>query len=141
MKKYFDNEEEAKTIYYYAHKHSSEIFVKEYIKPAEQKYSRDCQMVKFNSNDYITNTRYIVTKQSNDETLVIGDQITLNENGILLNHTARGWLDAKEVAEAMQGLEVKIDKEYYQNMKINLENQLMKINTKLLLAKNEEKSV
>jgi hypothetical protein len=33
MKKYFETEEEAKNIYYYAHKHSSEIFVKEYIKP------------------------------------------------------------------------------------------------------------
>jgi hypothetical protein len=87
------------------------------------------------------NTRYIVTKSSDDETFIIGDQITLNEEGVILNHTARGWIDAKEVADAMFGLEVKIDKDYYETLKINLENQLMRINTKLLLAENKEGSL
>lgn len=53
---------------------------------------------------------YVVTKGSDDETLLEGDHIKLLPTGELLCKEAKGRIEKKDVPESMKGLEYEIDK-------------------------------
>ncbi len=51
---------------------------------------------------------YVVTKPSDDGTFEVGDHISLCSDGAI----AQGWIDAKDAADAMRGVEVIVDSEW-----------------------------
>jgi hypothetical protein len=58
--------------------------------------------------------RYIVTKGSDDGTLDVGDHIWL-ERDLIHCREAQGWIAPEDTAEAMQGVEVMIDDQWYKS--------------------------
>ena len=52
--------------------------------------------------------RYIVIKDSNDGTFVVGDKVELLHDNAVGNWTVGGWIDAVDVPEATAGMEVEI---------------------------------
>lgn len=62
------------------------------------------------------NTRYIVTKGSDDGTFEVGDHIILNTYGNIRCQEAQGWIDKEDVEEAMKGVDYRIDWEYYEHL-------------------------
>ena len=74
--------------------------------------------------DLKVGTRYIVTKESDDGTFEVGDQITLLESGDLLCREGGGWIESSDVEEATQGMEIKIDKEWVKKQKAILMKEL-----------------
>ena len=53
--------------------------------------------------------RYVVTKDSDDGTFVVGDKIELLHDNAIGNWTVGGWIDEVDVQEATAGMEVEID--------------------------------
>ncbi len=58
--------------------------------------------------------RYVVTKGSDDGTLDVGDHIWL-ERDLIHCREAQGWIAPEDTAEAMQGVEVMIDDQWYKS--------------------------
>lgn len=56
--------------------------------------------------------RYIVTKGSDDGTLMIGEHVWLDNGGCLQSREGQGWIDPENVAEVLIGVEVAIDREW-----------------------------
>lgn len=52
---------------------------------------------------------YIVTRESDDGSLVVGDQITLLPDGSLGNLQAEGWLGLEGLVHATPGMECEVD--------------------------------
>ena len=65
-------------------------------------------------------TPYIVTRESDDGSLVVGDQITLLPDGSLGNLQAEGWLDLEDLVHATPGMECEVDKYRIQRRKDSL---------------------
>lgn len=64
-------------------------------------------------SELIPGVRYKVTKASNDGTLQVNDQISRADDGSIICHDEDGgWLDKKDVAEALEGVDMAIDIEY-----------------------------
>ena len=63
-----------------------------------------------------TNTRYIVTKGSDDGTFEEGDHIMLHKDGSIICKEAQGWIDKDDVEEAMKGVDYQVDWEYYEHL-------------------------
>ena len=55
---------------------------------------------------------YVVTKGSDDGTFEVGDHISLCVDGAIACKEAQGWIDAKDAADAMRGVEVIVDSEW-----------------------------
>ena len=56
---------------------------------------------------------YVVTKPSDDGTFEVGDHISLCSDGATIAcKEAQGWIDAKDAADAMRGVEVIVDSEW-----------------------------
>jgi hypothetical protein len=64
--------------------------------------------------------RYVVTRASKDGTFVIGDHVSVNADGSINCKEAQGWIDPSDVAEAMEGMEVEIDREWIDRGKMRL---------------------
>jgi hypothetical protein len=79
--------------------------------------------------------RYIVTKDSNDGTFVVGDKIELLHDNAVGNWTVEGWIDAVDVPEATAGMEVEIDTVWLNRKKDVLLKQLDQLNRKARDAK------
>ena len=79
--------------------------------------------------------RYIVTKDSNDGTFVVGDKIELLHDNAVGNWTVGGWIDAVDVPEATAGMEVEIDTVWLNRKKDILQKQLDQLNRKVQDAK------
>jgi hypothetical protein len=79
--------------------------------------------------------RYIVTKDSNDGTFVVGDKIELLHDSAVGNWTVGGWIDAVDVQEATAGMEVEIDTVWLNRKKDVLQKQLDQLNRKVQDAK------
>lgn len=79
--------------------------------------------------------RYIVTKDSNDGTFVVGDKIELLHDNAVGNWTVGGWIDAVDVQEATAGMEVEIDTVWLNRKKDVLQKQLDQLNRKVQDAK------
>jgi hypothetical protein len=79
--------------------------------------------------------RYIVTKDSNDGTFVVGDKIELLHDNAVGNWTVGGWIDAVDVPEATAGMEVEIDTVWLNRKKDVLQKQLDQLNRKVQDAK------
>ena len=79
--------------------------------------------------------RYIVTKDSNDGTFVVGDKIELLHDNAVGNWTVGGWIDAVDVPEATAGMEVEIDIVWLNRKKDVLQKQLDQLNRKVQDAK------
>ena len=77
--------------------------------------------------DMKVGTRYIVTKESDDGTFEVGDQVTLLESGDLLCMEGGGWIESSDVEEATQGMEIKIDKEWVKKQKAILMKELAQL--------------
>lgn len=75
--------------------------------------------------------RYIVTKDSNDGTFVVGDKIELLHDNAVGNWTVGGWIDAVDVPEATAGMEVEIDTVWLNRKKDVLQKQLDQLNRKV----------
>lgn len=65
-------------------------------------------------------TPYIVTRESDDGSLVVGDQITLLPDGSLGNLQAEGWLDRDDLVHAAPGMECEVDRNRIQRRKESL---------------------
>ncbi len=65
-------------------------------------------------------TPYIVTRESDDGSLVVGDQITLLPDGSLGNLQAEGWLDRDDLVHAAPGMQCEVDKYRIQRRKESL---------------------
>ena len=75
--------------------------------------------------DYVnTGRRYVVIKESNNGTFVVGDHIRFNEDGSISCLEAQGWVDTCDVAEATAGMLVKIDKKWIRLKKRKLLKEL-----------------
>ena len=70
---------------------------------------------------------YVVTKPSDDGTFEIGDHITPCPDGAIACKEAQGWIEANEADEAMAGVEVKIDAEWFRFKKARLLADLAKL--------------
>ena len=79
--------------------------------------------------------RYIVIKDSNDGTFVVGDKIELLHDNAVGNWTVGGWIDAVDVQEATAGMEVEIDTVWLNRKKDVLQKQLDQLNRKVQDAK------
>lgn len=55
------------------------------------------------------NKWYLVTKDSNDTTLQVGDHIYLDNDGTLICREAGGWIKKEHVAESLDGAEIEVD--------------------------------
>lgn len=71
------------------------------------------------------NKIYIVTKESDDGTFEVGEHISLRSDGAIIGYDAHGWIPSENVDDAIKGMEVKIDDEYYARKKARL---LMELN-------------
>ena len=58
--------------------------------------------------------RYIVTK--GNETFYEGEHIWAEAGGVVMCREARGWVDMNDSPDALNGIEVKTDIEYYRAM-------------------------
>ena len=63
---------------------------------------------------------YMVTRESDDGSLVVGDQITLLPDGSLGNLQAEGWLEADDLLDAVAGAEFEVDRDRIQRRKESL---------------------
>ena len=79
--------------------------------------------------------RYIVTKDSNDGTFVVGDKIELLHDNAVGNWTVGEWIDAVDVPEATAGMEVEVDTVWLNRKKDILQKQLDQLNRKVQDAK------
>jgi len=70
--------------------------------------------------------RYIVTKGSDDGTLEVGDHIWL-ERDLIHCREAQGWIAPEDTAEAMQGVEVMIDDQWYKSRISRLTEELERL--------------
>lgn len=68
--------------------------------------------------------RYIVTKGSDDGTFEIGDHFVYQYDGKIVCYEARGWLNERD----FPSMEYKIDKDYYNLRKKELEKEIKLIN-------------
>jgi len=71
--------------------------------------------------------RYIVTKRSNDTSFLVGDHFTLQKNGTILCPEAQGWMEAEAVPDATKGMEYRIDRQWVQQRKQVLEQELQQL--------------
>lgn len=53
-----------------------------------------------------------MTKQGDNGTFEVGDHISLCVDGAIACKEAQGWIDAKDAADAMRGVEVIVDSEW-----------------------------
>ena len=65
-------------------------------------------------------TPYLVTKESDDGSFQIGDQITLTIDGSISNIQAEGWLEAEDLVDATAGMECEVDRARLQRRKESL---------------------
>ena len=65
-------------------------------------------------------TPYIVTRESDDGSLVVGDQITLLPDGYLVNQQAEGWLEPEDLVYATPGMKCEVDRDRIQRRKESL---------------------
>ena len=70
--------------------------------------------------DIRVDTPYLVTKESDDGSFQVGDQITLLEDGSLINPQAEGWLEAEDLVDATAGMECEVDRARLQRRKESL---------------------
>ena len=56
--------------------------------------------------------RYIVTKESDDGTFLVGDIIRYEEDGAIVCINGGGWIDKNDVRIATMGMECIFDKKY-----------------------------
>jgi hypothetical protein len=72
---------------------------------------------------------FVVTKGSDDGTLLTGDHITFYRDGSVGCKEAGGWIDKEDVESAMRGVEYTLDVEYmtkkYKKLKEEMENALL----------------
>ena len=61
----------------------------------------------------IYNVHYVITKGSDDKTLVKGDHIFLDEDNHMYCIEAHGWLQGDSIKEAMKGLEWEMDRDWW----------------------------
>lgn len=61
--------------------------------------------------------RYVVTKPSENGTFEMGDCISKCSDGAIACWSAPGWIAIEDVAEAMRGVEVKLDSEWIERRK------------------------
>lgn len=73
--------------------------------------------------------RYIVTKKSKDGTFLVGDKITLLDDGCIM--CAGGWIDAGDVAEAVIGIKAKPDKAWITKKRADIQGVLGVLNSQL----------
>ena len=69
------------------------------------------------SNELKKGLRYIVTRGSDDGTLLDGDRIQMDIDGALLCAEANGFIPPEEAEEALQGAVLEIDKEWLEKEK------------------------
>lgn len=74
-------------------------------------------------------TPYIVTRESDDGSLVVGDQITLLPDGSLGNLQAAGWLEPEDLLGAVAGAVFEIDRDRIQRRKEILLRRLAALET------------
>ena len=86
-------------------------------------------------HDMEQGVRYIVTKDSDDGTFVVGDKVELLHDNAVGNWTVGGWIDAVDVQEATAGMEVEIDTVWLNRKKDVLQKQLDQLNRKVQDAK------
>ena len=53
--------------------------------------------------------QYVVTKEGDDGTFVVGDRLRLYSNGDIGCIDAEGWIDKEDVDSALKGAEFEID--------------------------------
>ncbi len=70
--------------------------------------------------DMKVGTPYLVTKESDDSSFQVGDQITLTIDGSISNTQAEGWLEAEDLADATAGMECEVDRARLQRRKESL---------------------
>ena len=76
-----------------------------------------------NLSDMKEGLRYIVTHDSKNKEFQVGDRIRL-ENGDMLNITAGGFMEAKYLTEATEGMTVEVNKEWVERQRLKLQQQL-----------------
>ena len=70
--------------------------------------------------DMKVGTPYLVTKESDDGSFQVGDQITLTIDGSVSNTQAEGWLEAEDLVDATAGMECEVDRARLQRRKESL---------------------
>jgi hypothetical protein len=53
-----------------------------------------------------TNKKYKVVKSSKKKEFLVGDIVSLNEDGSIGNHTACGWINKEDVESATKGWQI-----------------------------------
>lgn len=70
---------------------------------------------------------YIVTRESDDGSLAVGDQITLLPDGSLVNLQAEGWLEPEDLLGAVAGAEFEVDRDRIQRRRESLLRRLAEL--------------
>jgi len=68
----------------------------------------------------ITGVVYLVTKESDDGTFLVGDHISLNDDGSINCREAGGWVEAEDAVTAVIGMEVQVDRVWLNGKKDRL---------------------
>lgn len=70
------------------------------------------------------NGHYVVTKGSDDGTFELGDHLVKYENGDIGCKEAAGWITASEIEKhnVSKGIEVEVDKQYYEKIQKQLDD-------------------
>lgn len=71
--------------------------------------------------------RYIVTRASKNKEFIVGDHITVLPGGSIICREAGGFIVKEDVAEATEGWEIEIDKEWAAEEKRRIEQWLKDI--------------
>ena len=79
------------------------------------------------SNELKKGVRYIVTRGSDDGTLLDGDRIQMDIDGALLCAEANGFIPHEDVEEALKGAVLEIDKEWLEKEKQKARDLLTKL--------------
>ena len=79
--------------------------------------------------DMKTGVPYIVTRESDDGSLVVGDQITLLPGGELANRQAEGWIEPDDLLGAATGMECVVDTALIERRKEALRRRLADLET------------
>ncbi len=76
----------------------------------------------------VAGKQYIVTKASDDGTFEVGDHVSICASGRAINcREAQGWVEECDVDEATKGMAVEIDREWIEQRKAKLLEELAKL--------------
>lgn len=90
-------------------------------------------MSEINGKNMKVGIRYVVTKESHDETFQIGEHVRLNNDGTISCFEEQAWVEAEHVSDAIVGMEVAVDIQHILAMVNKIDEHFNKANDAMRL--------